>query len=184
MEFTMKYIIKELIRINCVKFDDFTLKSGLKSDIYINLCTLISYPEIFKKLIDLLYQRIILENNIDDFDVIMGISNAGVPYLCHLSFLLNKPMIKLRKETKDYGFIDGNWKNGQRVLIVEDVMTTGGSLFGSIKKIEDIGLFVHNIYVITNRNNNKTDKLSENMYNFTSLFTLEDFQREYYYNYV
>ena len=173
----LEHLIQELININCIRTGEFTLKSGLKSDIYVNLRNLISDPIAFQYLLSIISQKLMSMNVLNDIDLIVGIPNAGIPYACHLSFLLNKPMINLRKETKKYGIvgdIDGEWKKGQRVLAIEDVMTTGGSLIDSLEKIKEHGLEIKRILTVVDRQNGGTEKLNELGYDWSSILTLKD----------
>ncbi len=106
----------------------YTWSSGLKSPIYCDNRLLISFPEERKKIING-FVRLIEEKKIE-FDVIGGTALAAVPWASFLAYTLNKPMVYIRPEPKDHGKgkqVEGALKNGARVLIVEDLISTGGS---------------------------------------------------------
>ena len=139
-----------------IKRGDFTLKSGEKSDIYINLKEIISDPPLLKEICQELYKLI------DYCDFICGVPYAGIPIASFLSCHYDIPMLMMRKEIKDYGMknpIEGNYKKGNDVILIEDVITTGGSVKEAIKVIESQGLNVVKVICIVNRGNNGYDCL-------------------------
>tara|TARA_A200000113_G_scaffold216092_1_gene221032 strand:- start:271 stop:1386 length:1116 start_codon:yes stop_codon:yes gene_type:complete len=118
-------MIEELIKSNCIKVGDFVLKNGNKSKYYFDMKLLISYPELLKKIGDELYKLL------PDFDIICGIPYGGLPIATYISVTYNKPMIYVRNKEKTYGTknrIEGVYKKEDRCAIIDDVMTTGGSL--------------------------------------------------------
>jgi len=130
-------IAETLLSIEAVKVKTnppFTWASGIKSPIYCDNRKLISYPDGRKKVVEG-FKQLIREKNIQ-FDVIGGTATAAIPWASFLAYDLNVPMIYIRPEKKDHGSgkqVEGELKEGKRVLIVEDLISTGGS---SLKAVD------------------------------------------------
>lgn len=106
----------------------YTWTSGIKAPIYCDNRLLISYPEERAKIIAG-FEKLIEENNLE-FDVIGGTATAAIPWASFLAMKLNKPLVYIRPKPKDYGAgkqVEGTMPKGARVLIVEDLISTGGS---------------------------------------------------------
>lgn len=106
----------------------FTWVSGLKMPIYCDNRLLVSYPEAFKKVVAG-FKKTVGENNLQ-FDVIAGTATAGIPWAAFLAYELDKPMVYVRPEPKAHGTgkqVEGIMPRGSKVLIVEDLISTGGS---------------------------------------------------------
>ena len=146
-------MIQKLYEKNIIKRGEFKLKSGEISNIYIDLRNVISYPEI--------HHRIcfeIIKNINKDIDIICGTPYGAVSYTSYISILNNIPMIFLRKEIKNHGtqkLIEGIYSKNNKVLLIEDVITTGNSVIETAKILEKEGLIVSQIITIVSRNNNK-----------------------------
>jgi len=143
-------IIDTLISIGAVKFGSFTLKSGIQSPIYIDLRIIVSYPELLKDIASLL----IAEAKSLQFDAIAGIPYTALPIATAFSLASGYPMIYARKEKKKYGTaqqIEGIWKAGDRVLLIDDLITDGGSKQESFAVFESAGLIVEDIIVLIDR---------------------------------
>ena len=131
-------IFNAIIELNCLKFGDFTLKSGAKSDYYINLRNLVRRPDIIKLIAQLIYTKL---DNIEEPYLICGLPYAGLPYANCLSTVFNIPLIVLRKEQKKYGMknmIDGLEDNTlKNVIIIDDIITSGSSINESLKYFKE-----------------------------------------------
>lgn len=106
----------------------FTWTSGLKSPLYCDNRLLISFPFEREKIVDT-FVEIIKEKNLV-FDVIGGTATAAIPWASFLAMKLNKPLVYIRPKPKEYGAgkqVEGTMPIGSRVLIVEDLISTGGS---------------------------------------------------------
>lgn len=106
----------------------FTWTSGLRSPLYCDNRLLISFPEEREKIINA-FIEIITENKIE-FDVIGGTATAAIPWASFLAMKLRKPLVYIRPKPKEYGAgkqVEGTMERGSRVLIVEDLISTGGS---------------------------------------------------------
>ena len=166
-------LLKQLKEINCLKHGEFTLKSGIKSDIYIDLRILISYPQILTAVCMEIKKYII------PVDLIVGVPYSGIPFACNISTSNNIPMIMVRKEVKDYGtkkIIEGVYKKGDECIIIEDIITSGSSLLETITTIESEGLKIIKIIVIINRNQGGYEKIKTLGYDIQCIFNLENLQ--------
>jgi orotate phosphoribosyltransferase len=143
-------IIESLYKINAIQFGAFTLKSGQTSSIYINLRKIISYPHILREIAHQLWNKV----NQSQIDLICGVPYAALPIATCISLEHNIPMVMRRKEKKEYGTkqtIEGVFKEKQRVLIIEDVVTTGGSIIETADDLKDAGLIVKDVAAFTVR---------------------------------
>ena len=96
------------------------------------------------------FKEIIEKNNID-FDIIAGVEAGGIPHSAALGFLLGKPSIFIRKKAKEHGtksMVEGGSVNGKKVLLVEDLISTGGSSLAGIESIRNEGGIVNDCLVI------------------------------------
>jgi len=147
-----KRIVGLLKQIGVIQTGEFTLKSGKKSDLYFDLRKLYSDPTIFKIICSLMW------NLVDtDYDLICGVPTGAIPMATIMSAERECPMIILRKEEKQYGgknLVEGTFEKGDRVLLIEDVMTTGSSIQESIEKLESLELKVVQTIVVINRGSN------------------------------
>ena len=142
-------MIKRLIDKNIIERGEFTLKSGEKSNIYIDLRKVISYPELHRDICEEISNR--LETNVD---VICGTPYGASPYASYISIKNNIPMIFLRKEAKQHGtkkIVEGVYQPNQKVVLIEDVITSGDSVQEAAKTLELQGLKVVQIITIVSR---------------------------------
>ena len=147
-----------LLSAGCIKFGEFTLKSGLTSPIYIDLRQIITYPKLLAQ-IGAAYLPIL--KNLK-FDRIAGLPYAAIPIATAISFAGNYPMIYPRKEVKTYGTkaeIEGEYHAGETVVVIDDLATTGGSKFEAIEKLTGAGLVVKEIVVLVDRQSGAKESL-------------------------
>ena len=122
--------------------DPFTLASGLPSPTYIDCRKLISYPRIRSCLMDFLTVTVMRNAGFEAFDNIAGGETAGIPFAALVAERMGLPMTYVRKKPKGYGRnarIEGAMSEGQRVLLVEDLTTDGGSKLSFVDAIRDTG---------------------------------------------
>ncbi|MCG6883554.1 MAG: orotate phosphoribosyltransferase [Silicimonas sp.] len=134
-----------LLEIEAVHFnatDPFTLASGLPSPTYIDCRKLISYPRIRSTLMDFLAVTVMRDAGFEAFDNIAGGETAGIPFAALMAERLALPMTYVRKKPKGYGRnarIEGMMTPGERVLLVEDLTTDGGSKLSFVDAIRETG---------------------------------------------
>lgn len=147
-----------LLAAGCVKFGEFTLKSGLKSPIYIDLRQLISHPRLLEQ-VAAAYLPILHHLS---FDRLAALPYAAIPIATAISLAGNYPMIYPRKEVKDYGTkaeIEGEYHPGETVVVIDDLATTGGSKFEAIEKLTAAGLTVRDVVVLIDRQSGAKEAL-------------------------
>ncbi len=134
-----------LLEIGAVHFnarEPYTYASGLKGPTYIDCRKLISYPRIRAALMDFLAVTVMREAGFEAFDNIAGGETAGIPFAAMVAERLALPMTYVRKKPKGYGRnarIEGVMTEGQRVLLVEDLTTDGGSKLSFVDAIRETG---------------------------------------------
>jgi len=162
-----------LHKIGCVKFGTFTLKSGIISPIYLDLRILVTYPKILK-VVAQEYVKILKKLS---FDRVAGIPYTAIPIATVVSLLMNKPMIYTRKEVKDYGTkkaIEGEFKKGEKVAVIDDLITTGASKLEVITPLTQEGLKVSDIVVFIDRDQGGKEQLEDKGYHFYSVLHLTE----------
>lgn len=162
-----------LLSAGCIKFGSFTLKSGLISPIYIDLRQIISHPKLLSQVAES-YQLLI--TNLQ-FSRIAGLPYAAIPIATAISLQENYPMIYPRKETKTYGTkadIEGEYHQGETVLIIDDLATTGGSKFEAIEKLTSAGLIVKDVVVLIDRQSGAKESLSQAGFNLHAVLTISE----------
>jgi uridine monophosphate synthetase len=166
-------IADELLSAGCIKFGEFTLKSGLKSPIYIDLRLIITYP----KLLANIAQAYLPLLSTLQFSRIAGLPYAAIPIATAISLAGNYPMIYPRKEVKEYGtkaVIEGDYHPGERVVVIDDLATTGGSKFEAIEKLIGAGLVVKDVVVLVDRESGAKKSLADASYAMHAVLTISE----------
>jgi len=161
----------ELLEAGCIKFGNFTLKSGLQSPIYIDLRQIITYPKLLEK-VGSAYLPLLKDLT---FDRIAGLPYAAIPIATAVSLQGNYPMIYPRKEVKTYGTkaeIEGEYHSGETVVVVDDLATTGGSKFEAIEKLTGVGLVVKDVVVLVDRESGAKESLAQAGYSLHAVLTI------------
>jgi len=160
-----------LLDAGCIKFGDFTLKSGLKSPIYIDLRYIISYPKLLEQVAA---SYLPLLKNLQ-FSRIAGLPYAAIPIATAISLAGNYPMIYPRKEAKAYGTkaeIEGEYHADETVVVIDDLATTGGSKFEAIEKLTAVGLKVKDVVVLVDRQSGAQESLEQAGYSMHAVLTI------------
>jgi uridine monophosphate synthetase len=162
-----------LLAAGCIKFGEYTLKSGLKSPIYINLRQVISHPQLLEQ-VGAAYLPILKKLN---FQRISGLPYAAIPIATVISLQGGYPMIYPRKEVKDYGTkaeIEGEFNAGETAVVIDDLATTGGSKFEAIQKLTAAGLKVKDVVVLIDRQSGAREALEQAGFRLHAVMTITD----------
>ena len=165
----------KLHEINAVKFGLFTLKSGLKSPIYIDLRVLISYPDTLRAVGKALGDK--AEEEKISFDLVAGIPFAAIAIATAVSLEKNWRMVFPRKEIKSYGTkakVEGKFEKGETCLVIDDLITNGESKFEAIEPLEKEGLRVKDIIVLVDREQGGKKTLLKEGYHLHSVFKVTE----------
>ena len=168
---SQKFLANGLLSASCIKFGEFTLKSGLKSPIYIDLRRVITYPKLLQQIAEA-YLPVL---GLLSFDRIAGLPYAAIPIATAISLAGNYPMIYPRKEAKSYGTkaeIEGEYRADETVVVIDDLATTGGSKFEAIEKLTGAGLVVKDVVVLIDRQSGAKESLAQAGYSMHAVLTI------------
>jgi uridine monophosphate synthetase len=166
-------LYRELYDAGCIKFGEFKLKSGIMSPVYVDFRVLVSHPS----LLALVARHLATKMEGLSFKRIAALPYAGLPIGVAASLETGKPMIYPRKEVKDYGtgkLIEGKYEQGERALIIDDVITDGGAKLEAIKPLKEAGLEVTDVLIILDREQGGKKILAEAGYTLHSVTTLSE----------
>lgn len=160
-----------LLDAGCIKFGQFTLKSGVQSPIYIDLRRLVGDPALLSQ-VAAAYLPVLRKLS---FDRLAALPYAALPIATAISLQGGWPLVYPRKEVKSYGTraeVEGVFAPGEQVVVVDDLATTGGSKFEAIKKLSLAGLKVQDVVVLIDRQSGATESLAQAGYHMHAVFTL------------
>lgn len=141
----------------------FTWASGIKSPIYCDTRLTISYPEARKQIAKGLAEKI--KEHFPETEVVAGTATAGIPHAAWVSDVLQLPMVYVRSKPKEHGRgnqIEGKLEPGQKVVVVEDIISTGGSSLTAVKALRDAGCEVVGVVCVYTYNLPKAEDAFEN----------------------
>jgi uridine monophosphate synthetase len=166
-------LILQLYDIGCIMFGNYVQASGDVFPYYIDLRKIISNPQIFNKVLNA-YAEIL---NKLTFDRIAGIPYGSLPTATGLSLRLNYPMIFPRKEVKAHGarrLIEGNFEEGETIVVVDDILITGKSVMEGADKLKSSGLCIKDIVVFIDHENGVKHKMNENGYHIHAVLKITE----------
>ena len=149
---------EEIVKAGAFKLGDFTLASGRKSDYYVDLRAVTTRPDLLSKVAKA------MKPHIGECDKIAGVELGAVPIAVALSLETGIPFLMVRKQKKDHGagkLVEGELKAGDRVVFVEDTVTTAGSLIKAIAAVNEMGGVVKRAIVIVDREEGARENLCE-----------------------
>ncbi len=172
---------EELIRMifeeNAIRFGHFVLTSGKESSYYIDIKKLITNPKALKLIAELMQRK--AEALKIEFDRVAGPELGAVPIATALALKTEKPLLIVRKKKKEHGTgkqIEGEIREGDRVLLVEDVTTTGGSVLRAAEILEEKGAKITAISVVVDREEGAGERIRRK-YRFIPLVTVGELFR-------
>ncbi|MGD6805653.1 MAG: orotate phosphoribosyltransferase [Candidatus Bathyarchaeia archaeon] len=143
-----------LFKLDAVKFGVFQLSSGKASPYYIDLRVIPSFPDAYREICEFYAQYITEQISLKNFDRIAGIPIAGIPFASQIAYNLRKPFLYVRQETKLHGRerrVEGILASGDRVLIIDDLLTTGLTLKKAVDAVRAEGGVVTDAVVFLDR---------------------------------
>jgi len=171
-------VAKLLLDVGCVKIspsNPFTYASGLKGPIYCDNRKILSHPESRSQIVNNLKE---LVTSLDlNFDHLAGLATAGIPHAAFLAHELNKSMVYVRSKPKGHGKgnqVEGDYKPGQKVLLVEDLVNQASSLVDAVNGVKKEGLEVVGCVCIVDYQMETAKKRLEEM--GINLFSLTNFE--------
>jgi len=164
-------LIHRLFDIGALRFGRFTLKSGIASPFYIDLRVVITYPEVLARIGALMAELV----RRVPADRIAGIPYAGLPLAVATSLAGGFPLVYPRREEKAYGTkrrIEGLFEPGDRVVVIDDIITDGASKFEAIQPLEAAGLVVKDLVILIDREQGGAERLAAKGYALHAVLTI------------
>jgi orotate phosphoribosyltransferase len=158
-------LAKILHKIDALKFGVFKLTSGKVSPYYIDLRIVPSFPDAFRQICDFYGESITSQVELKNFDRIAGVPIAGIPFASQIAYNLKKPFLYVRKGVRLHGRqrrVEGILVSGDRVLLVDDLVTTGLTLKKAAKAVTAEGGIVKEAVALLDREEGGKEKLSKN----------------------
>jgi len=165
-------ILEMLKNVGAIQFGDFVLTSGKHSNYYVNIKKASTNPEILREIAKAMAKHI-------SGTKIAGMELGAVPIAVALSLETNIPYLMVRKEKRKHGTgsqIEGNLKQGEEVLVVEDVTTSGGSTLKTVETLREAGAVVKRAVVVVDRDSGAEKLLAENGVELVYLVSSRDFE--------
>ena len=168
-------LIEKLKECGAIKFGRFVLTSGAISDYYIDIKKASTDPDILKKIAKMMSEYT------KGYDYLAGMELGAVPLIVALSIESGIPYVIVRKEKKEHGtskLIEGNDITNKKVLIIEDVTTSGGSVVKTINIIRKNKGLVDEVLVVVDRESGAEESLRNHDVNFIPLISVSNFLKK------
>ena len=176
MEFAKEFSVF-LYEKKIFRFGDFTLASGKKSPYYIDLRLVPSFPHEYRKMIKGLQNLIAEDIGFESFHSLVSVPTGGLVVAASLATEIVKPLIYVRKQAKEHGTgkaVEGVTCQDMKLLMIEDVVTSGGSVINAIKSIKEEKMVITDVCAIVDRMEGATEALLAECINLHSLLTIND----------
>jgi len=174
---------KILMKIDALKFGVFKLTSGKNSPYYIDLRVVPSFPDAFTEICDFYAQQITKEIGLKNFNRIAGVPIAGIPFASQIAYNLKKPFLYVRKGLRRHGRqrrVEGILVSGDKVLLVDDLVTTGLTLRKAAEAIRAEGGIVDQAVAFLDREEGGREKLAKNGIKLHTLLKISEVAKTLY----
>ena len=164
-----KGLVKLLKKCGAIQFGRFVLTSGAVSDYYIDIKKASTDPVILKKIVEAMAEYT------EGYDILAGMELGAVPLVVALSLETKIPYVIIRKEKREHGTskqIEGRDVKNKKVLVIEDVTTSGGSVVKTIQILRDSHALVDEVLVVVDRESGAEEKLQQLDVNFIPLLSV------------
>jgi len=155
----------------------FKLRSGVTSSEYFDKYRFEANPALLKEIAAELAKKIVRPG---DFDALAGLEMGGIPIATMLSQITGLPTLFIRKQAKEYGtcrFAEGGEVKGRNLLIVEDVVTSGGAILDSVRALRSDGAVISQVVCVIDRQSGGLENLAKEGLALTSLFTMAELKK-------
>lgn len=155
-----EWLERKLIEVGAVKFGHFVLTSGKESDYYVDIKYASTIPGVLWQIA--LGMSDIVKERYAGTELVAGMELGAVPIAAAVSLATGLPYVMIRKKAKGHGtggLLEGDFRKGMKVVVVEDVVTTGGSVLKSVEGLEEEGLEPLGSIVVVDREEGAAEKL-------------------------
>jgi orotate phosphoribosyltransferase len=169
-------LVFSLHDIGAIKFGAYKLKSGIISPFYLDLRILVSYPRVLRETAQMMAQLLATLK----FDRIAAIPYAALPIGTAVALEMDRPLIYPRREKKDYGTghaVEGEYRAGETVVVIDDVITTGASKLEAIGPLALAKLKVRDIVVLVDREQGGAQEIAKRGYQIHAVFKITEMLR-------
>jgi orotate phosphoribosyltransferase len=174
-------LAKILNRIGALKFGTFKLTSGEISPYYLDLRIVPSFPDAFRRICDLYTEVIKSDVGADGFDRIAGIPTAGISFASITAYHMKKPFLYVRTTEREHGrgrSVEGILMPGDRVILMDDLITKGGSILKAAEAVRAEGGVVTDAVVLMDREENGKQNLADDGMKLHYLLTTSELARK------
>ena len=166
-------LVFSLHTIGAIKFGAYKLKSGILSPFYLDLRILVSYPGVLRETAHVIAELLATLK----FDRIAAIPYAALPIGTAVALEMDRPLVYPRREKKDYGTgraVEGEYKPGETIVVIDDVITTGASKIEAIEPLTLAKLKVRDIVVLVDREQGGAQEIAKKGYQVHSIFKITE----------
>jgi uridine monophosphate synthetase len=171
---TKQKIAATLLDCRLLKFGEFKLKSGIMSPFYIDLRKAQSYPEAFHTITDVYSEMI---EDLDSSVLLAGVPEAATPLAAAVGYKLKRALVQPRKVVKEYGTkssVEGEYKEGDSVVLIDDLITKGDSKIEAIDQVQAAGLKVEKLIILIDREQGGVETVAKAGHTIEAAFTITE----------